>query len=243
MFSLSERKAYKTDAVLSVFIGIFLAVAVTALNYYIGNLINIQSIWEIDDIDRYFSPYSFSACAVIMTCAVFPFIKEVALRGAMQNGMEKSIGMLALVLTAVVGALFGDNILYFVSAFISGIAAGFVYIKTRNIINPIIIQGCFALTVYSGMADMAVHLPWRMETVSWTTFYFDNPVYMLYTIGMAVTAAAVVIALLIYINARSKNLPLRMNTNEQADKGYTLPLILCVILLSIRLVANAVVGF
>ncbi|MCF0162361.1 MAG: CPBP family intramembrane metalloprotease [Fusobacterium necrophorum] len=95
-----------------------------------------------------------SALGIFLLAAIIaPLLEEVVFRGIVLRSIEKLRGTAAaLISSSIIFGIFHGNLVQFVYTFIMGIIAGYVYIKTRNILFPVFIH--FGNNAYASIPDL-----------------------------------------------------------------------------------------
>lgn len=122
---------------------VLVAVAYLFVSFFVISMLDIYLFMEESESLNQTGPNLFSGIAGILhSCIIIPIVEEIGFRGILLAGLLKSRcrPWLAILITAIVFALFHMSLVKIISTFGFGIIIGWLYWRTGSIIPGIVIH-------------------------------------------------------------------------------------------------------
>lgn len=206
-----EKKKMSAAHILAAFIMCFSATYI--FNILASILTGIVALLKQDDVQNVMAVVTSNISLpvnlfVVVFCA--PIMEELLFRKTLIDRTAQFGEGLALVFSGLVFGLFHGNLVQFAYAFFLGMFFGFIYIKTKNIIYPIILHmivnffGSFVATIIldlSGLSNISADA--TVEEIA--AIFMENPAGMLIYLGYFLfLVVAVITGVVLFITKRKK---------------------------------------
>ena len=206
-----EKKKMSVAHILAAFIMCFSATYI--FNILASILTGIVALLKQGDVQNVMTVVTSSISLpvnlfVVVFCA--PIMEELLFRKTLIDRTAQFGEGVALVFSGLVFGLFHGNLVQFAYAFFLGMFFGFIYIKTKNIIYPIILHmivnffGSFVSTIILDLSGLStISTDATVEEV--VAVFMENPAGMFIYLGYFLfLIVAVITGLVLFITKRTK---------------------------------------